>query len=267
MKLRLTLSVWLVVLALGAVGMGREQLAASETHRAYVSLVVGERWPGKGLALSADWACSDLSAVGSRWYYTWAETLPYCGGQTTAQWIPLALDGKPHSCYETVMFYNEPTISPAQAASDVNEYRADCPASFVVLGNVEQTQLSWAQDTLALLPNFAGAVGFHAYCWQTADGCTVVFAEFAAGLPGRELWVTEMAVFLAYDDPAQVTWLVNECRAIAKRCAWYPHRCTTGDPFCEPTDRQAALFDGAGSLTPAGAAYRDFAPPAGGLTP
>lgn len=240
------------LLALPLVGLLRP---AAPTPQAFVPLFVSDPPVIKGLAFAADWACGDLAGVA--WFHSWSEAPPFCSASSAA-WFPLTPTGKPAACHSVILFYNEPDFAgytPTLAAADVGAYRTACPGTHIVLGNVSQYGLAWVIGTLALLPSDCCAVGFHAYCEQVADGCLAVFSAFAAALPGVELWVTESAVFHAYDAPAEVTRLMNGCAAVATHCAWYSNRQTLGDPWAA---REFYIYTDAG-LTPVGQAFAGWA--------
>lgn len=234
---------------------------ADAQYRAYVPVVVGSYLIDslKGIALSADWACGDMEATGSGWYYAWMEGPPFCDGDTAAEFVPMTHDAVLSiPCPDTLLVYNEQqgAITVQQGADGLRALIEACPNTYMVFGNVQQTNLAWTTDALADYESkhgpYLGAIGVHAYCDQTADGCLQVFADAAA--LGYPLWITETAVFHSYDTPSEVTRLLDGCMAVATRCAYYTNRVTTGDLWY---DREFYLFNN-GILTPAGEAYRDW---------
>lgn len=226
--------------------------------RAYIPLAVAAGAGGKGLASAGVYADADL--LNTSWHYTYSEATD---PGIVSQFVPMAKDGDPSQCWPIVLLFNEPetgnpgeiAVTPQQASALVVDYQAACPASYTVIGNVSQYGLAWLAQTLALLPGYQGALGFHSFCWQTADDCVAVVEEFAAAFPATSLWLTETAIFHAYDTPGEVGRLMDGAFTMGvTRVAWFTNRVMPGDPWA---DREFYLLD-AGALTPAGEAYRDF---------
>lgn len=250
---------------------GARAVVATLTPRAHLPLVVAQSI--KGVALTSAVAhYADVATVNAGWYYTWSETFSKTS-LVSAEFVPM-VHGPTLSipCPARLLVFNEPDldtspysyhVSPADAAVKVAAIADLCPDTALVIGNVSQDGLGWLLEFQAeydALPNrgpYVGAYGFHAYCWQTATGCLSVIAAFSAALPGRELWLSEMAVFHAYDTPQEVERLMAAAQACCARYAWYTNRAwPPGDPW---TDREFYLFDSAGALTPAGQAFEAWA--------
>lgn len=231
---------------------------ASESYAAYVPLVVAAPEAQKGLALSADWACGDMATVGASWYWDWHDWQPYCAGQTSAEYVPVALDGNPAGCYPVVMLFNEPDLwaSPptgAQLAQAVTDYEVACPAAEVWCCNFSHYGLGLAADFIAADPGFDGVLAVH---WYPSSPQTLAEFLAAAQAVHPRVALTEFAEY-GYENAATLAADVALLRSMGiERWAYMTNRCTTGDSLCD-AGLEFVLFDAAGQLTPLGEAYKE----------
>ena len=218
-------------------------------------------------------ACSDLERLNVSWYYNWTPQ-PNCPEDGQTEFIPMIwsekyLVGDNHtrclvpligSDYEALLGYNEPNWK-GQAEMTVEEaleYWPMLESTGLRLGSpatTGRTGLDWTIEFMKGAKSRGYRVDFLALHWygdcNSNDGLKDFLDYYDAfGMP---MWLTEWSCY-KQDMATNRTFLENiipvlESYERLERYAWYANR-TTSDSYAG-----AALFDSAGTPTPAGEVY------------